>query len=244
VRSSDPVVLLHAFPLDSRMWDGLRPALGDRLVTPDLAGFGAAPPVESADLDLAAAQVLETLDRLGTERAVIGGCSMGGYVAMALLRRAPSRVSGLVLVNTKASADTEAARSNRFRMASRAESDGIDWLADEMLATLLGATTLEQRPAVAARMRELVADQSPAAVAWAQRAMAARPASFDVLLAADVPALVVRGAEDALIPGEEAAAMVDALPKAKFVELVGAGHLAPLEVPDELTAVLGSWLSH
>jgi pimeloyl-ACP methyl ester carboxylesterase len=243
VRSSDPVLLLHAFPLDSRMWDGMRSALGDRLVTPDLPGFGAAPPAGSPDLDLAAAEALATLDRLGVERAVVGGCSMGGYVAMALLRRAPSRVSGLVLVNTKASADTDAARANRLAMASRVEREGIGWLADEMLTVLLGATTIEQRPAVEARLRALIADQSPAAVAWAQRAMAARPESFDVLRAADVPALVVRGAEDALIPDPEAAAMVEALPKATRVDLAAAGHLAPLEVPEELAAVLGNWLT-
>ncbi len=240
---SDPVVLLHAFPLDSRMWDGLRPALGDRLVTPDLPGFGTAPPAGRDDLDLAAAAVLATLDRLGVERAVVGGCSMGGYVTMALLRRAPSRVSGLVLIDTKASADTDAARANRFTMAARAEADGTGWLADEMRTALLGATTLAKRPAVEATLRGLVADQPPAAVAWAQRAMAARPDSLDVLRAADVPALVVRGTEDAMIPGEEAAAMVAALPRATLVELPGAGHLAPLEVPGEVAAALTSWLA-
>jgi pimeloyl-ACP methyl ester carboxylesterase len=242
VHLSDPVVLLHAFPLDSRMWDGLRPALGDRLVTPDLPGFGAAPPAGRDDLDLAAAAVLATLDRLGVERAVVGGCSMGGYVTMALLRLAPSRVSGLVLIDTKASADTGAARANRFAMADRAEAEGTGWLVDQMRTALLGATTLARRPAAEVALRGLVADQPPAAVAWAQRAMAARPDSLDVLRAADVPALVLHGAEDALIPGEEAAAMVAALPRATFAELPGAGHLAPLEVPDEVAAALVTWL--
>jgi pimeloyl-ACP methyl ester carboxylesterase len=236
------VVLLHAFPTDSRMWDGLRPALGARLVTPDLPGFGSAPPAAASDLDLAAETVLATLDRLGAERAIVGGCSMGGYVAMALLRRAPSRVSGLILVNTKASADTEPARANRFAMADRASAEGIGWLADEMRTTLLGATTLAERPEVEARLRVLIADQSPAAVAWAQRAMAARPDSFDVLRVAGLPALVVRGVEDTLIPGEEAAALVSALPESTFVELPEAGHLAPLEAPEEVAAALRDWL--
>lgn len=242
MHSSDPVVLLHAFPLDSRMWDGLRAGLGDRLVTPDLPGFGGARAAREPDLRLAAWGVLATLDRLGARRAIVGGCSMGGYVAMALLRIAPSRVGGLVLINTKATADTEAARANRFAMADRADADGIDWLADEMLTTLLGATTLSSRPAVAETLRRLIADQPPPAVSWAQRAMAARPDSLDVLRAADVPALVLRGEEDALIPRDEAAAMADALPKATFVELPGAGHLAPLEVPAEVAGALEDWL--
>jgi pimeloyl-ACP methyl ester carboxylesterase len=242
VHLSDPVVLLHAFPLDSRMWDGVRPALGDRLVTPDLPGFGSAPPVPEPDLDLAAAAVLADLDRRGVERAVFGGCSMGGYVAFAVLRAAPERVGGLVLVNTKASADTDAARDNRYAMADRVVADGVGWVAGEMRSTLLGATTIGTRPEVEARLRALIADQPPAAIAWAQRAMAARPASFDVLAAAGVPALIVRGAEDALIPAEEAAAMAAALPRSTLVELPGAGHLAPLEVPGEVAALIAGWL--
>lgn len=295
---SDPLVLLHAFPLDSRMWDAIRPVLGDRLITPDLPGFGTAPlpanppdlnhaaepgspgldrPAEpladtgslgldraadpglpdldrAADLglpglDRAAEAVLATLDRLGVERAIVGGCSMGGYVTMALLRRAPSRVSGLILVNTKASADTDAARANRFAMAARAErdaSDGLGWLADEMLTSLLGKTTRTRRPAVEATLRALIADQKPAAVAWAQRAMAARVDSFDVLRTAaarQVPALVLRGGEDTMIPGEEASALLTALPHATFVQLPTAGHLAPLETPSELANTLTTWLT-
>jgi pimeloyl-ACP methyl ester carboxylesterase len=242
VHSSDPVVLLHAFPLDSRMWDGLRTTFGDRLVTPELPGFGGAPAAAEPDLRLAAWGVLATLDRLGARRAVVGGCSMGGYVTMALLRIAPSRVGGLVLINTKATADTEAARANRHTMAARAEADGTGWLADEMRTNLLGETTRSSRPQVEATMRRLIADQPPAAVAWAQRAMAARPDSLDLLRAAEIPALVLRGDEDTLIPRDEAAAMADALPKATFVELPGAGHLAPLEVPDEVAGALGNWL--
>lgn len=239
---SDPVVLLHAFPLDARMWDGVRAVHGDRLVTPNLPGFGGAPQVGPPDLNLAAAGVLAMLDKLEVERAIVGGCSMGGYVTMALLRLAPERVSGLVLINSKASADAEEARAKRYAVAARAEADGIDWLADEMLTTLLGPTTLEKRPEVEQTLRRLIGEQPPAAVVWAQRAMAARPESFDVLAEADVPALVVRGTQDALIPAPEAAAMVDALPRAAFVELPAAGHLAPLEVPDEVAAALGSWL--
>lgn len=239
---SDPVVLLHAFPLDSRMWDGLRPALGSRLITPDLPGFGSAPPVPSPSLDEAASAVLASLDRLGVSRAVFGGCSMGGYVAMAVLRAAPSRVSGLVLINTKASADTEEARENRFAMAERVEAEGTGWLADAMLTSLLGPTTLAERPEVEETLRSLIAEQPASSVAWAQRAMAARPSSVELLRGSGLSALVVRGAEDALIPPEEAPAMASALSRSDLVDLAGVGHLAPLEAPNELATVLTRWL--
>ncbi|OLF08119.1 alpha/beta hydrolase [Actinophytocola xinjiangensis] len=239
---SDPIVLLHAFPLDSRLWDGLRPVLGSRLVTPDLPGFGSAAPVSEPSLDAAASAVLATLDEQGVSRAVFGGCSMGGYVTLAVLRAAPERVSGLVLINTKASADTGPARDHRHAMAARAESEGIGWLADTMLAGLLGATTLARRPHVEQELRALIAGQSPAAVAWAQRAMAARPDSVGLLAASGLPALVVRGEEDTMIPAEEADAMAGALPGAERVDLPGLGHLAPLEDPAAVAATVSRWL--
>ncbi|HWM04178.1 MAG TPA: alpha/beta fold hydrolase [Actinophytocola sp.] len=235
------MVLLSAFPLDARMWDGLRPALGDRLITPNTPGFGGAPPVAEPDLGLAAAALLGELDRLGVDRVVLGGCSMGGYLAMAALRAAPGRVSGLILVNTKASADDDAARANRYAMADRAAAEGVGWVVDEMRTKLLGATTLARRPAVEATLRGMVAEQPATAVAWAQRAMAARPDSFDVLRAAAVPALVVRGAEDLLIPATESSAMAETLPRAELVELPEVGHLAPLEAPRELATAITRW---
>lgn len=242
VHLSDPVVLLHAFPLDARMWDGLRAAHGDRLITPNLPGFGGAPLVGPPDLNLAAAAVVALLDKLEVERAIVGGCSMGGYVSMALVRQAPERVSGLVLMNTRASADAEEARAKRYAVAARAEAEGIGWLADEMMPTLLGPTTLAKRPEAEATVRGLIADQVPGAVVWAVRAMAARPPSYDELAASDLPALVIRGAEDALIPAEETTALVEALPGSAVVELPGVGHLAPLEAPDEVAQALTDWL--
>jgi pimeloyl-ACP methyl ester carboxylesterase len=244
--SGTPLVLLPAFPFDSRVWDRARPGLAEhaRVITPDPRGFGRTP-LDGADPDLAvlAADVVELLDDLGLDEVVLGGCSMGGYVAMAVLRAAPSRVSGLVLVDTKPTADTQQARENRYAMAERAAAEGVAWLADEMLPLLLGPTTLDRRPDVVDTVRRLVAEASPASVAWAQHAMAARPDSAAVLREADVPALVVHGEEDALIPVDAARSMADLLPLAELVTLAEAGHLPQLEVPAELTTAVTEWLS-
>lgn len=235
---STPVVLLHAFPLDSRMWDDVRSGLDGQLITPDQRGFGAAPLGDAPpDLAVAAADVISLLDG---RRVVLGGCSMGGYVAMAVLRAAPSLVAGLVLVDTRAAADSSSARENRLSAAQRAETEGVDWIPDAMLPVLLGPGA---SPAAVDRTRSLILDQDPAAVAWAQRAMAARPDSADLLRSVDVPTLIVRGAEDSLIPRAESDALADLMPGAEVVELSGAGHLPPLETPVEFTSVLRSWLA-
>ncbi|HEY0496864.1 MAG TPA: alpha/beta fold hydrolase [Kutzneria sp.] len=221
------LVLLHAFPLDSRMWDGVREPFAKRLrlATPDL---GDGPP----SLDAAADAVLAGL---GEEPFVLGGCSMGGYLAMAILRKAPAQVAGLLLVDTKSAADAPEARENRLAVAARAEAEGVTgWLADAMLPNLVSPGA---RPEVLATLRSLIDSQAGSVVARAQRAMAARPDSTELLASVSVPTLVVRGAEDVLMaPG------AIQVPGARVVEMAGCGHLPPVEDPDGFAAVVLDWL--
>ncbi|MGP4018058.1 alpha/beta fold hydrolase [Saccharopolyspora sp. 5N708] len=258
-----PLVLLHAFPLDARMWNPVRARLEDqvRVITPDQRGLGEsaldgssarslAEPVanrlvtERPSIDVAAADILALLDRLELPRVVLGGCSMGGYVAMAVLRAAPQRVAGLLLVDTKAVADNDEQRANRFDVADRAERDGTSgWLTESMLPKLLGRTTHERRSEVVAAVRELIDAQPPDGVAWAQRAMANRPDSATALRSFPGPALVVVGAEDTLTPPENARDLANALPNSELLVLPDTGHLPSMESPDAFADAVIPWLS-
>jgi pimeloyl-ACP methyl ester carboxylesterase len=247
VGTGRPVVLLHAFPLSSAMWLEQRNGLSEqcRVITPDLRGFGGSALGDDApSLDLCADDVAELLDRLALDRVVLGGLSMGGYVAMAFLRRHPQRVAALVLADTKAGADPDAAKANRERIAVAVETDeASSVLVDEVLPTLLGSTSKDSRPMVAGRVRGLVQAAPAAAVAWAQRAMAARPDSFAALRAFDGPALVVVGEEDELSPLAEAQAMADALPHSTLAVMPKAGHLTAVETPEAFTAEVAGFVS-
>jgi pimeloyl-ACP methyl ester carboxylesterase len=253
-----PLVLLHAFPVDARMWNGTRALLEEqaRVVIPDQRGLGESPlrdaPASALvgveepptpGLDQAAADVVALLDTLGLRRVILGGCSMGGYVAMAVLRAAPERVAGLLLVDTKAVADNAEQRDNRLAVADRAEREGIaGWLADNNLPNLIGRTSRDHRPDVVAEARALIEAQPPDGVAWAQRAMAARPDSTDTLRAFTGPSLVVAGEEDTLTPPEAARDLAAALPRAELAILPRIGHLAPLEDPSAFADVVRPWL--
>jgi pimeloyl-ACP methyl ester carboxylesterase len=246
--SGRPLVLLHAFPLSAAMWLEQRNGLSDlaRVVTPDLRGFGGSPLAhdETPSLDAMADDVVGLIDKLGLDQVVLGGLSMGGYVAMALLRRAPERVSALVLADTKATADPEAARDNRERIAATVlEEQSPRVLLEDVLPSLVGDTTMRERPLVHGRVRALVESAPPAAVAWAQRAMAARPDSLETLRSAALPALVVVGEEDALAPPADAQAMVDALPSGRLVRIPRSGHLTAVETPDEFTVAVRDFLT-
>lgn len=244
--SGTPVVLLHAFPLSSTMWDRARRPLsaGAHLLTPDLRGFGRTPlGTAEPSLELLADDVCALLDDRGIDRAVVGGVSMGGYVTMAFLRRHPERVSGVVLIDTKASADDDAARANRERIARVIlEEHHPRILLEDVLPTLLGDTTRRHRPEVLGEVQGLVESAPPPAVAWAQRAMARRPDSLATLREVAVPGLVVVGEEDTLAPVSAAQAMADALPKADLVTVPGAGHLSPVERPDAVAQAILDWL--
>ena len=247
-----PIVLLHAFPMDSSLWAAARQALapaGHRVITPDLPGFGgSALAPQPPSLDVMADAVVELLDHLGIERVVVGGLSMGGYVTMALLRRYPQRLSAIVLADTKAGADTAEAAANRESVAAAVEAAGTaSGIADGMLPNLLGATTRESRPDVVAKVRRWIGAQPAAGVAWAQRAMAARPDSLPDIAAFGGPVLVLYGAEDVISPAPDAAAMADAAraggSATTVVEIPAAGHLTAIEDPDAVNHALLGWLS-
>ena len=227
-----PVVLLHAFPLDSRMWLPQVEALGGyQAIVPDLRGFGAAreAAVEVTSMDLLADDIAELLDERELERAVLCGLSMGGYVALAFARRHPERLGGLVLCDTRAGADSDDARAARLAMAERVLAEGVGFLPGAMVPRLLGKTTREQQPELAERVTETILDQDPRGVAAAQRGMAERPDATAVLGQISVPTLVITGMEDELIAPDESVRMAAEIRDARLIQVPDAGHLVNLE---------------
>ncbi|TAK70807.1 MAG: alpha/beta hydrolase [Actinomycetota bacterium] len=247
VGTGPAVVLLPAFPFPRQIWQAQRDALaqqGWRVLTVDLRGFGeSALGDDEPALPYLAGDVLALLERLRIDRCVLGGVSMGGYVAMAMLRQAPEVVAGLLLVDTKATADSPDAAAVR-----RQEADAVDGsrstqlLAQSLPSRLLGPVTRSQRPELVDQVRDWIAAASPAAVAWAQRAMATRPDSLDVLAALGVPALVLWGEDDVVSPQAEQAAMLGVLSRGTAVALPGVGHLSPLEAPEAVTAAIAGFI--
>jgi 3-oxoadipate enol-lactonase len=237
-----PLVFLHAFPLDGRMWAPQVAALAPQyqVVVPDLRGFGAARDklVDVADMDLLADDLAQLLDDRGLDQVVLCGLSLGGYVSFAFARRHPGRLRGLVLMSTRATADDEAAAAARLEMADRVLAEGVGFLPEVMLPRLLGATSRRERPELVERVTKLLLEQEPEAVAAAQRGMAARPDVTEELASVGVPVLVLSGAEDELIRPEAGRELAAAFLDAKFVQFADSGHLLSLEQPEQVNEIL------
>jgi pimeloyl-ACP methyl ester carboxylesterase len=237
-----PVLLLHAFPLSGAMFDGQLSALSDevRFIVPDYRGFGQSTAgAEVTTMEDLAEDALLLLDHLAIDSAVVGGLSMGGYVSLALLRRDPGRVRGLILADTQVGADDDDARMGREKLALEVLQEGADVLVARQLPRLLGPSASE---ALRAKVANLLRSNSPAAVAATLRGLALRDDSRDILSRFGGPVLVVVGAEDSLTPPDKARAMAGLVPQATLVEIPGVGHLSNLEAPEAFNAALRAFL--
>ncbi|MGC4175182.1 alpha/beta fold hydrolase [Demequina sp.] len=237
-----PLVLLNAFPVDRSQWEGLIAELADivhgDIIAFDIPGIGEMPMTEEEpSLELIAdAAVVAMREATGHDAAVWVGCSMGGYIAMAVAEREPTAVAGLGLIGTRATADDAAGAAKRLEIARTVEDAERHPNPRQVAEDLIG-TQGERRPALVSAIEANVATHSGAGIAWGQRAMAARPDRTEVLRTVDAPAVVVIGENDGLVPRADAEAMAAAL-GVEPVVLTGIGHLAAFEAPDAVARAL------
>jgi pimeloyl-ACP methyl ester carboxylesterase len=239
-----PVVLIHAFPLSADMW---RPQLEDvpngwRFIAPDVRGLGPEPRPPATTMNELADDVVAVLNHVRQDRAIIGGLSMGGYVTLAAFQRAPERFSGMILANTRATADTEDGKRGRDAMIELVGREGPGAVATQMMPKLLGDTSKRERPQLEAHVRGLIERNRAEGIAGAIRAMKDRADTSGLLPRVSLPTLVIAGVEDTLIPVAESEAMAGQLPRAQFVRLQKAGHLSSVESPKDFSEALHNWL--
>jgi 3-oxoadipate enol-lactonase len=237
-----PLVLLHAFPLTAQMW---RPQLERvpadwRFIAPELSS--AVPPSGERTIDDYAADVGALLDTLKVDEAVIGGLSMGGYIAFALFRRSPELFTGMILADTRPQADSPQGREGRVKMRELVAREGVGAVADQMLPRLLSKQTMEKQPELVRRVREIIESNTPRAVDAALDAMMTRPDSTPDLPRMSCATLVIVGEEDSVTPPSEADAMHQAIERSVLVSLPGAAHLSSLEQSDAFSRALADFL--
>src|SRR5688572_9307460 len=236
-----PIVLIHGYPFNRSLWNEQVSALSPsyRIVVPDLRGFGESDSSPGpATMNRMAQDVAQLLDHLEISRAVIGGLSMGGYVALAFYKLFPSRVRALVLADTRAQADTEEAKKTRTQQAEKALAEGMAGIADAMLPKLLTPETVSKRPEIVKRVRDMMLKTKPEGAAAALLGMAERDDQTELLSKITAKTLILVGAEDALTPATDSEKMRNAIAGSRLVVLENAGHVSNLERTGEFNEAL------
>jgi 3-oxoadipate enol-lactonase len=236
------LLLVHAFPVDARMWDQQVQALRSEaeVLAPSLPGFGGIPTAgDVLTMDAAANFLAGELDRAGADRAVVCGLSIGGYVAFSLWRRHRNRIAGLALADTRAEPDDEAGRERRRAVAQKARTEGSEAIAEAPPPLLSDGAD----PALWDRVKDMIRRQPGEAISAASLGMAERVDSRPILGEIDVPTTVIVGAADTLTPPPMSEAIASAIREAELVTLEGAGHLSNLEDPEGFNQALRGLLA-
>ncbi|MGH9041029.1 MAG: alpha/beta fold hydrolase [Acidimicrobiia bacterium] len=245
----EPVIcLVHGFPLESALW---RPqidhlvARGQRCLAPDLFGFGGSDvPSEKSDYSIPgyADQVAGLLDALGTGPVVLGGLSMGGYVALDLVHRRPELVRALVLADTRAEADTDEGRQRRADQQTFLAGGGErSSLADGLLDALIGKQGPERENAIDQARSFMLATPVDGWIG-ALEAMRTRADATPWLGDIAVPTLVLVGEDDQLTPVASATTLADRIAGSELVVIPDVGHISNLEDPHRFSMALGRFL--
>lgn len=244
--AGQPVVLLHGFPLCRRMWAPQVEVLaqaGFRVITPDLPGFGASPPLNGpVGMAAYADAVIGLLDHLNIEKAVIGGMSMGGYVLLSLVERYPQRLQAALYLVTRAAADDAAGKVRRGNLAGAVRGGDREVVPDAFEKLLFAPEIPRQRPELVASVRQWMDAAAPEGVVGGLLAMRDRKDYLDLLPTLRVPSLVIGAAEDLAVPPVHAEALAAGLPDAELHIIPAAGHMVNLEQPEAFNRILLDYL--
>ena len=239
------VLFVHGYPLDRSMWRHQLDHLpGFTRVAPDLRGMGDS---DAPDLGYSmttyADDLAALLDTLGIDEFVLCGLSMGGYVAFELLRQHRRRVRKLILVDTRAEADSSEGRKGRDAQAAAAREHGTQAIAEAMLPKLFASPDPAVVGAPWQQVEGMILKAPVPGIVGALTAMRDRPDSTGLLpLLAGIPTLVIVGEEDRLTPLANSRTMAELIPGAQLAVIPGAGHLAPVESPAETTRAIAEFL--
>ncbi|MEP6731218.1 MAG: alpha/beta fold hydrolase [bacterium] len=240
-----PLLFIHGWPHDRTLWSAQMSGLQTqaRCIAPDLRGFGDSSRGQPYAIEQYADDLAAFLAMIGVDRAVVCGLSMGGYIALSMVRRHRALLRGLILVSTRATADTPEARDKRARLIEFVGEHGVEALAARQLKAMVGRTTFESRPDVLEALRCMMAQAPSEGVVGGLRAMAERLDSTDLLATIDFPTLIVSGAEDTFTPPDELSAIAGAIAGSRLEVIQGGGHVCPYEKPAAFNHVVGEYLA-
>jgi 3-oxoadipate enol-lactonase len=241
----EPLVLLHGFPLHGGMWDAQLDALSThyRVIVPDFRGFGQSSETGPFSIEQLADDVHAVAQHLNLGKFVLAGLSMGGYVALAYVKKYQPTLRGLILLDTKAEPDTPDGKLNRDRMIAIVNERGAKPIADVMLPKLVPDDVIQHRPHISRDLRQMMESIRPTTIAHALAAMRDRPDRSAELPLISVPTLNIVGELDAITPPDVMKAMHDKIPRSQLKVVTASGHMSNMEQPSQVNVAIEQFLT-
>src|SRR5437870_7715996 len=241
-----PVVLVHGFPLDNRIWEGQVAGLSDkyRVIAPDLPGFGKSQPPKPFTMETLADSLHAFLTQIKALPCALAGLSMGGYMSFAYERKYPIDLKAFILVDTKAEADTTDGKAGRNKMIATVRTNGSAAIAAAMLPKMLAPQSQQTRPQLVQQVKSIMESCPPMTIEHALTAMRDRTDYGDCCPSIAVPTLIIVGDADAITPPATAESMHKTITHSKLVIIKGAGHLSPMEQPEQVNQALRQFLAN
>ena len=234
-----PLVLVHGFPLDQRVWQSQRADLARvcRVISPDLRGFGQSPDGGAFTIESLADDLREFLHAIGALPCVLGGLSMGGYVSLAFAKKYAKDLRGLILIDTRAEGDTPQGKTGRDAMIELAKTKGSPAVAAQMLPKMVADQTFS------GEVRKIMESCPPQTIQYACAAMRDRADFTDFLPRFSAPALIIVGELDAITSCRRwPNPCTAAIHSSRLVTIAGAGHLSPVESPAQASRAIEEFL--
>jgi 3-oxoadipate enol-lactonase len=242
-----PVLFIHGYPLNRTMWQPQVDGLSDiaRIIAPDLRGHGESQAIAGEySMELLADDCAALLNAIPiTQKVILCGLSMGGYVAFAFLRKYAARLAGLILTATRAAPDSEAGKANRDKAIAQVQNEGSANIIEGMLPKLFSPRSISGNPALVEKIQRIMQSVSLEGYIGDLQGMKNRPDSTPLLTRINIPTLLVFGAEDQIIPLEEAQSMHSMIPGSRLEIVANAGHLPNLEQPQIFNSILRTFIT-
>lgn len=244
--SDTPVVFLHGYPFSKNMWrkqiDFLQTT--NRVIACDIRGFGDSEDESSIlSIDLFAEDLLQFMDSLKIEKAIVCGLSMGGFIALNAHKRYPDRFEALILCDTQCIADTPAVKEKRYKTIDDISANGARNFNDGFIENVFHKDSLSNKKKLVEELRTVVFANSQHIITAGLTALAERSETCSTLGAINIPTLIICGREDVVTPLAQSDFMHQMIEGSIMHVINNAGHVSNLEHPDEFNQQLLDFLT-